>query len=82
MESIFSEALDDAAPVAIHDAVALDARNRIYQVAVEALLRGLYEPARRDDVAAACRKLLRGYLDRRRARERELYFPAFLGPPF
>ncbi|HLY57657.1 MAG TPA: hypothetical protein VKS60_18985 [Stellaceae bacterium] len=81
-ERAFAAALDETAPVPSHDAVALDARNGRYQEAIEALLHALYEPARSDDVARTCRTMLRDYLGRRRAREREMYFPAFLGPPF
>jgi hypothetical protein len=60
--------------------VALNARNREYQSAVEHILRELYGTT---DAAEQCtREVLLNYLRRRVGRERDLYFPAFMGPPF
>jgi hypothetical protein len=75
--------LADDAPASAYDLIALEARNRRCQTLIEAILRAIYEPAQQDgSPEAAARALLRDYLARRMARERDLYFPAFVGPPF
>jgi hypothetical protein len=76
------EVLEPTAEVPAFDAVALDARNREYQAVVEQLLRRLHDAAKPDSAEAQIRLSLRAYLKRRMEREKELYFPAFVGPPF
>ncbi len=60
-----------------HDLMALDARNEIYQAAIERLLKDKALRASEELLAT-----LRGYLRRRLEREHALYFPVFTGPPF
>jgi hypothetical protein len=69
----------NAAEPAPHDLAGLDARNEIYQAAVEQLLR---RPAPSSIDASSVREELRSYLRRRLQREHSLYFPVFTGPPF
>jgi thioredoxin-like negative regulator of GroEL len=58
------------------------ARNEAMQKVIDATLRGLPPAGAQTGEAAEIRAMLRDYLDRRLAREREMIFPAFLGPPF
>jgi hypothetical protein len=75
--------LAEGVPASAYDLIALEARNRRCQALIEAILRAIYGQAQQDgSPEAACRALLRDYLARRMARERDLYFPAFVGPPF
>jgi hypothetical protein len=70
------KALNDPEP-SIHDVAALDARNEVYQAAVDRLLR---QPEVR--TLDGLHESLRSYLRRRLLREHPLYFPVFTGPPF
>jgi hypothetical protein len=74
--------LGDAEPIPVYDAPALDTRNRLYQTAVERLLRSAHERAWTEDINAYVLGEIRQYLKRRMERERDIYFPAFTGPPF
>jgi hypothetical protein len=60
----------------------LQSRNEAMQHVIDVTLRGLPPAGAEAAVEAAIRAALRGYLDRRLARERDMIFPAFLGPPF
>jgi len=57
-------------------------RNEAMQTVIEATLRGRPPAGAESDEEAEIRAMLRDYLGRRFAREREMIFPAFLGPPF
>jgi hypothetical protein len=56
--------------------------NQTMQTVIEATLRGLPPAGAESDEEAEIRAMLRDYLGRRFALEREMIFPAFLGPPF
>jgi hypothetical protein len=58
-----------------------DVNLRLQQAANDALL-ALPNPAAQSAAEGEIRKALRAYLTRRLARERELFFPTFLAPPF
>ena len=66
-------------PIAAYDVVALDARNRRYQEAMSQLLERSADASGR---TTEIRRVLRRYFKRRMERERDMYFPAFTGPPF
>jgi hypothetical protein len=74
------EAIRTGTAIAAFDTVALDARNREYQGIVESALRALYGSS--DISEKKARDRLLAYLRRRVGRERDIYFPAFTGPPF
>lgn len=80
LRRLVNETLENDPDPPAYDAVALDARNRQYQAAIEALLRTLYGST--DAAERHVRQSLLGYLRRRVGRERDIYFPAFTGPPF
>jgi hypothetical protein len=63
-----------------YDTVGLAERNEQYQTCVERMLRhaGAVDSGRDAESNAA----LRAYLRRRLAREHDLFFPVFTGPPF
>jgi hypothetical protein len=72
--------LENGIAIPLYDAVALDARNREYQTVIEAILRELHNSP--DAADRNTRGVLLDYLRRRVGRERDIYFPAFTGPPF
>lgn len=74
------DAVHAEAIIQAYDTVALDARNREYQAIVELALRKLHKSSEVSDKKA--RAALLAYLRRRVSRERDIYFPAFTGPPF
>lgn len=82
LSATLTSALNDAAEIPAYDVTALYARNRAYQDLAEKLLRSLHAPARTDAAARDGQTALRAYLARRLERERDLYFPSFIGPPF
>jgi hypothetical protein len=61
---------------------ALERRNAAIQSAIDTVLRAMPPAGREEQDQAALRKMLRGYLKRRQARERDMIFPAFLETPF
>lgn len=65
-----------------YDVPAMDARNTRYQALFDRLLRDQYGGAWQDDGSQPVRAAIRAYLKRRMARERDMYFPEFTGPPF
>ena len=80
LQKRLKETLEGRTETAPFDVTALDARNRGYQTVIEGLLAGLYDsPGERE---ANIRSTLCQYLKRRLERERDIYFPAFTGPPF
>jgi len=74
----FVEAGPDGSPQGLTP----QARNETMQTLIDAALRGLPVSGAPGAEAAEIRAMLRGYLDRRLARERDMIFPAFLGLPF
>lgn len=64
---------------AAQDFAGLDARNELYQAAVESLLN---HAGVRTVEQGAVHRILREYLRRRLKREHPLYFPVFTSPPF
>ena len=62
--------------------LALRARNAALQSAIDQRLRAMPIAGRESPAQAEVRRVLRDYLARRLARERDMIFPAFLGTPF
>jgi len=78
LRAVVEKALSDPEP-SLQDTAGLDARNEIYQTAVELLLR---RPGMRTLDGSSVYESLRDYLHRRLQREYPLYFPVFTHPPF